>query len=49
MATKKTTGKKLADMMYGNPEGAAFGITPMIGKRREDRQEREAAKILADE
>jgi hypothetical protein len=44
MATKKTTGKKLADMMYGNPEGAAFGITPMIGKRREDRQDREAAK-----
>jgi hypothetical protein len=31
-------------MMYGNPEGAAFGITPMIGKRREDRQDREAAK-----
>lgn len=24
--------------------GAAFGITPMIGKRREDRQDREAAK-----
>jgi hypothetical protein len=44
MATKKTTGKKLADMMYGNPEGAAFGITPFIGKRREDRQDREAAK-----
>ena len=44
MATKKTTGKKLADMMYGNPEGAAFGITPMVGKRREDRQDREAAK-----
>jgi hypothetical protein len=44
MATKKTTGKKLADMMYGDPERAAFGITPMIGKRREDRQDREAAK-----
>lgn len=44
MATKKTTGKKLADMMYSNPEGAAFGITPFIGKRREDRQDREAAK-----
>jgi hypothetical protein len=44
MATKKTTGKQLADLMYGNPEGAAFGITPMIGKRREDRQDRESAK-----
>lgn len=44
MPKDKSTGKKLADMMYGNPEGAAFGITPMIGKRREDRQDREAAK-----
>ena len=44
MPKNKSTGKKLADMMYGNPEGAAFGITPMIGKRREDRQDREAAK-----
>lgn len=44
MPTKKTTGNKLADMMYGNPEGAAFGITPMIAKRREDRQDRESAK-----
>jgi hypothetical protein len=44
MATKKTTGKKLADMMYGNPEGAAFGIYPKAGKRSEDKQDREAAK-----
>jgi hypothetical protein len=44
MPKDKSTGKKLADMMYGNPNGAAFGITPMIGKRREDRQDREAAK-----
>lgn len=44
MPKDKSTGKKLADMMYGNPEGAAFGITPFIGKRREDRQDREAAK-----
>ena len=33
MATKKTTGKKLADMMYGNPEGAAFGFFPQLGRR----------------
>jgi hypothetical protein len=33
MATKKTTGSKLADMMYGNPEGAAFGVFPQAGKR----------------
>ena len=44
MPKDKSTGKKLADMMYGNPDRAAFGITPMIGKRREDRQDREAAK-----
>ena len=44
MPKDKNSGKKLADMMYGNPERAAFGITPMIGKRREDRQDREAAK-----
>lgn len=44
MPKDKNSGKKLADMMYGNPDRAAFGITPMIGKRREDRQDREAAK-----
>jgi len=44
MPKDKSSGKKLADMMYGNPEGAAFGITPFIGKRREDRQDRQAAK-----
>ena len=44
MPKDKSTGKKLADMMYGNPDRAAFGITPMIGKRREDRQDRQAAK-----
>jgi hypothetical protein len=31
-------------MMYGNPEGAAFGIYPKAGKRSEDKQDREAAK-----
>ncbi len=46
MPKDKSTGKKLADMMYGNPDRAAFGITPMIGKRREDRQDREAAKSV---
>jgi hypothetical protein len=30
--------------MYGNPEGAAFGIYPKAGKRSEDKQDREAAK-----
>jgi len=44
MSKDKSTGKKLADMMYGNPEGAAFGIYPKAGKRSEDKQDREAAK-----
>lgn len=40
----KNTGKKLADMLYGdNPERAAFGVYPqMTGKR--SKQDREAAK-----
>jgi hypothetical protein len=44
MSKDKSTGKKLADMMYGNPEGAAFGIYPKAGKRSENKQDREAAK-----
>jgi hypothetical protein len=46
MSKDKSTGKKLADMMYGNPEGAAFGIYPKAGKRSEDKQDREAAKNM---
>jgi hypothetical protein len=37
MPTKKTTGNKLADMMYGNPEGAAFGFFPQMGRRGQSR------------
>lgn len=44
MPKDKATGKKLADMMYGDPNRPAFGVYPMIAKRREDRQDREAAK-----
>jgi hypothetical protein len=44
MPKDKTTGKKLADLMYGSPDSPAFGVYPMIAKRREDRQDREAAK-----
>jgi len=33
MATKKTSGKQLADMLYGKPDGAAFGVYPQAGKR----------------
>ena len=44
MSKDKSTGKKLADMMYSNPEGAAFGIYPKAGKRSEDKQDRETAK-----
>jgi hypothetical protein len=44
MPKNKTTGQKLADLMYGSPDKPAFGVYPMIAKRREDRQDREAAK-----
>jgi hypothetical protein len=51
MATKKTTGKQLADMLYGNPEGAAFGVYPQAGKRgqRIPSAKEQLAKIMADE
>lgn len=40
----KDTGKKLADMLYGdNPERAAFGVFPQMKPRR-SRQDPEAAK-----
>jgi hypothetical protein len=43
MPKDKNSGKKLADMLYGNPEGAAFGVYPqMKGKR--SKQDPEAAK-----
>jgi hypothetical protein len=37
MPTNKITGNKLADMMYGNPEGAAFGFFPQMGRRGQSR------------
>jgi hypothetical protein len=33
MPKDKSTGKKLADMLYGNPERAAFGVFPQLGRR----------------
>jgi hypothetical protein len=50
MATKKTSGSKLADMMYGNPEGAAFGVYPQAkrGQRIPSAKE-QLDKIMADE
>jgi hypothetical protein len=43
MPKDKSTGKKLADMMYGNPERAAFGVFPQMKPKR-SKQDPEAAK-----
>lgn len=43
MPKDKSTGKKLADMMYGNPNGAAFGVFPQMKPKR-SKQDPEAAK-----
>jgi hypothetical protein len=40
MPTNKITGNKLADMMYGNPEGAAFGFFPQMGRRGQNKPPR---------
>ena len=51
MATKKSTGSKLADMMYGNPEQAAFGVYPQAGKRgqRKLTAKEQLAQIFSDD
>ena len=43
MPKDKSTGKKLADMLYGNPERAAFGVFPQMKPKR-SKQDPEAAK-----
>jgi hypothetical protein len=51
MATKKTTGDKLADMIYGTPTGAAFGVYPQAGKRgqRKLTAKEQLAQIFSDD
>lgn len=51
MPANKTTGKKLADMMYGNPEGAAFGVYPQAGKRgqRKPTAREQLKQLLSDD
>lgn len=50
MPKDKSTGKKLADMMYGNPERAAFGVFPQLGRRGKAKPApRQADKPFIDE
>lgn len=50
MPKDKSSGKKLADMMYGNPERAAFGVFPQAGKRGQKPTAKQAlSQILSDE
>lgn len=48
----KNTGKKLADMLYGdNPERAAFGVYPQAGKRgqRQPSAKQQLEQIFSDD
>jgi hypothetical protein len=50
MPKDKSTGKKLADMLYGNPERAAFGVFPQLGRRGQAKPApRQADKPFIDE
>jgi hypothetical protein len=50
MPKDKSTGKKLADMLYGNPERAAFGVFPQLGRRGQAKPApRQAEKPYIDE
>ena len=50
MPKDKSTGKKLADMLYGNPERAAFGVFPQLGRRGQAKPApKQAEKPFIDE